>query len=180
MPAAVYIDVFDASVSDGGHLAYLSPQIEAILGYAPSAFVHDPELWPSLTHPEDRSRVVAALSEHWETGQPLRVDYRMIAADGSVVWVHDEAYAILDESTGQKRMSQGILVDTTEQKRLEAQLLHDAFHDPLTGLANRALFREHLDRTLRTFAPAPDRGRGPVPRHRRLQGRQRLARPRRR
>ena len=148
VPAAVYIDIFDVSVSDGGHLAYLSPQIEAILGYAPSAFVHDPELWPSLTHPEDRNRVVAALSEHWETGQPLRVDYRIIAADGSVVWVHDEAYAILDKSTGQKRMSQGILVDTTEQKRLEAQLLHDAFHDPLTGLANRALFREHLDRTL--------------------------------
>jgi diguanylate cyclase (GGDEF)-like protein/PAS domain S-box-containing protein len=148
VPAAVYIDVFDTSVSDGGHLAYLSPQIESILGYAPSAFVEDPELWPGLTHPEDRSRVVAALGDHWQTGQPLRVDYRMIAADGSVVWVHDEAYAIEDESTGKKRVSQGILVDTTEQKRLEAQLLHDAFHDPLTGLANRALFREHLDRTL--------------------------------
>ena len=135
-------------MTDGGHLAYLSPQIESILGYPPQAFLDDPELWPSLTHPEDRAKTVTALADHWTTGLPLRIDYRMIAADGSIVWVHDEAYAMRDESTGGRRVSQGLLVDTTEQKRLEAQLLHDAFHDPLTGLANRALFREHLDRTL--------------------------------
>ena len=148
VPAAVYIDVADPDVTDGGHLAYLSPQIESILGYPPQAFLADPELWPSLTHPEDRAKTVTALKDHWTTGLPLRIDYRMIAADGSIVWVHDEAYAMRDESTGGRRVSQGLLVDTTEQKRLEAQLLHDAFHDPLTGLANRALFREHLDRTL--------------------------------
>ena len=148
VPAAVYIDVADPGVTDGGHLAYMSPQIEAILGYPPEAFLEDPELWPRLTHPDDRSTTVAALAEHWKTEQPLRLDYRMIAADGSIVWVHDEAYAMRDETTGGRRVSQGLLVDTTEQKRLEAQLLHDAFHDPLTGLANRALFREHLDRAL--------------------------------
>ncbi len=148
VPAAVYIDVSDPAVSDGGRLAYMSPQIEAILGYPPAAFVEDPELWPSLTHPEDREKTLAALAEHWATGLPLRIDYRMVAADNSLVWVHDEAFLMHDETTGGRRVSQGLLVDTTEQKRLEAQLLHDAFHDPLTGLANRALFREHLDRTL--------------------------------
>jgi diguanylate cyclase (GGDEF)-like protein/PAS domain S-box-containing protein len=148
VPAAVYIDVSDAAVSDGGHLSYMSPQIEAILGYPPDAFLDDPELWPRLIHAEDHDRVVAALEEHWVTEQPLRVDYRMIKADGSLVWVHDEAYAIREEMTGGRRVSQGILVDTTEQKRLEAQLVHDAFHDPLTGLANRALFREHLERAV--------------------------------
>ena len=148
VPAAVYIDVADPEVTDGGHLEYLSPQIEAILGYPPQAFLDDPELWPSLTHPEDRAKTVTALKDHWTTGLPLRIDYRMIAADGSIVWVHDEAYSMRDASTGDRRVSQGLLVDTTEQKRLEAQLLHDAFHDPLTGLANRALFGEHLDRTL--------------------------------
>ncbi len=148
VPAAVYIDVADPGVTDGGHLAYMSPQIEAILGYPPEAFLRDPELWPRLTHPDDVPATLAALAEHWRTEQPLRLDYRMIAADGSIVWVHDEAYAMRDETSGGRRVSQGLLVDTTEQKRLEAQLLHDAFHDPLTGLANRALFREHLDRAL--------------------------------
>ncbi len=148
VPAAVYIDVADPGVTDGGHLAYMSPQIEAILGYPPEAFLDDPELWPRIIHPDDRATALAALADHWRTEQPLRLDYRMIAADGSIVWVHDEAYAMRDEATGGRRVSQGLLVDTTEQKRLEAQLLHDAFHDPLTGLANRALFREHLDRAL--------------------------------
>ena len=148
VPAAVYIDVADPGVTDGGHLAYMSPQIESILGYPPEAFLEDPELWPRLTHPDDRLATVAALAEHWATEQPLRLDYRMVKSDGSIVWVHDEAYAMRDDSTGGRRVSQGLLVDTTEQKRLEAQLLHDAFHDPLTGLANRALFREHLDRAL--------------------------------
>ena len=147
VPAAVYIDVSDASITDGGRLAYMSPQIESILGYPPSAFVDDPELWPRLIHADDREVTLAAYAQHWATEQPIRLDYRMIAADGSVVWVHDEAYAMTDES-GTRRVSQGLLVDTTEQKRLEAQLLHDALHDPLTGLANRVLFREHLDRAL--------------------------------
>ncbi len=51
-------------------------------------------------------------------------------------------------STAGRRVSQGLLVDTTEQKRLEEQLLHDALHDPLTGLANRVLFRDHVERAL--------------------------------
>jgi diguanylate cyclase (GGDEF)-like protein len=91
---------------------------------------------------------MAAYSDHWTTERPLRIDYRMIASDDSVVWVHDEAYAMREDSDDGMRVSQGLLVDTTEQKRLEAQLLHDTLHDPLTGLANRVLFREHADRAL--------------------------------
>jgi diguanylate cyclase (GGDEF)-like protein len=148
VPAAVYIDVADRNVTDGGRLAYMSPQIEAILGYPPADFLADPELWPGLIHPADRTVALAAYAEHWRTQKPLRIDYRMIAADESIVWVHDEAYALEGESPDGSRTSQGLLVDTTEQKRLEAQLLHDTLHDPLTGLANRVLFREHADRAL--------------------------------
>ncbi len=149
VPAAVYIDVADPSVSDGGRLAYMSPQIEAIVGYPPDAFLADPELWPRLIHPDDRKIALAAYVEHWATEAPLRADYRMIAQDGSVVWVHDEAYSMTEGSVvGGRRVSQGLLVDTTDQKTLEAQLLHDALHDPLTGLANRVLFADHVERAL--------------------------------
>jgi diguanylate cyclase (GGDEF)-like protein/PAS domain S-box-containing protein len=149
VPAAVYIDIEDTTVSDGGRLDYMSPQIEAILGYPPSAFVDDPELWPSLIHPEDRATSIEAYYVHWRTGEPLRVEYRMFARDGSTLWLRDEAFAMAQGPTDSRRRSQGLLVDITERKRLEAQLLHDAVHDPLTGLANRVLFREHLDRALR-------------------------------
>jgi diguanylate cyclase (GGDEF)-like protein/PAS domain S-box-containing protein len=154
VPAVVYIDVADRAVSDGGRLAYMSPQVEAILGYPPEAFVADPELWPSLIHVDDRPAAIVAYIDHWTTHEPLRADYRMVAKDGSVVWVHDEAYTMTEGSASGRRVSQGLLVDTTDQKRLEARLVHDALHDPLTGLANRVLFRDHLERALASRRPA--------------------------
>ena len=148
VPAAVYIDVADEDVSDGGRLAYMSPQIGGILGYRPDEFIADPELWPRLIHADDRAAAIAAYNEHWRTGRPLRAEYRMLARDGSEVWVRDEAYAMTEEALSGRPVSQGLLIDTTDRKRLEAQLLHDALHDPLTGLANRVLFRDHLERAL--------------------------------
>jgi diguanylate cyclase (GGDEF)-like protein/PAS domain S-box-containing protein len=148
VPAAVYIDMADGEVSDGGRLAYMSPQIQGILGYKPEEFVGDPELWPSLIHPDDREMAIGAYVDHWTTGRPLRAEYRMAAADGSEVWVRDEAFAMPAEATSGRPMSQGLVVDTTDRKRLEAQLLHDSLHDPLTGLANRILFRDHVERAL--------------------------------
>jgi len=68
VPAAVYIDMADPAVSDGGRLAYMSPQICGILGYRPDEFVDDPELWPSRIHPDDREAAIAAYGEHWRTG----------------------------------------------------------------------------------------------------------------
>jgi diguanylate cyclase (GGDEF)-like protein/PAS domain S-box-containing protein len=148
VPAAVYIDLADPDVSDGGRLAYMSPQITGILGYRPDELVDDPELWPSRIHPDDRTAAIAAYGEHWQTGQPLRAEYRMLARDGSEVWVRDEAYAMPDDTQSGRQMSQGLLIDTTDRKRLESKLIHDALHDPLTGLANRVLLRDHLERAL--------------------------------
>ena len=124
----------------------MSPQCGLILGFTPAEFIADPELWPRRIHTEDRDAAVARYAEHWRTGEPLRTDYRMITRDDRVVWVHDEAYAAIDAEG--RHVSQGLIVDTTDQKRLEAQLLHDALHDPLTGLANRVLFSDHLERAL--------------------------------
>ena len=148
VPAAVYIDMADVGVTDGGRLAYMSPQIRGILGFRPEEFMTDPELWPSRLHPDDRAEALAAYVEHWRTGQPLRAEYRMIARDGTEVWVRDEAFAMPEETITGRSVSQGLIVDTTDRKRLEAQLLHDSLHDPLTGLANRVLFRDHVERSL--------------------------------
>jgi diguanylate cyclase (GGDEF)-like protein/PAS domain S-box-containing protein len=148
VPAAVYIDLADPDVSDGGRLAYMSPQITGILGYRPDELVDDPELWPSRIHPDDRAAAIAAYEEHWQTGEPLRAEYRMLARDGTEVWVRDEAYGMPDDNQSGRQMSQGLLIDITDRKRLESKLIHDALHDPLTGLANRVLLRDHLERAL--------------------------------
>jgi diguanylate cyclase (GGDEF)-like protein/PAS domain S-box-containing protein len=148
VPAAVYIDLADPDVSDGGRLAYMSPQITAMLGYRPEELVGDPELWPSRIHPDDRAAAIAAYAAHWQTGEPLRAEYRMLARDGSEVWVRDEAYGMPDDTQSGRQMSQGLLIDITDRKRLESRLIHDALHDPLTGLANRVLLRDHLERAV--------------------------------
>jgi diguanylate cyclase (GGDEF)-like protein/PAS domain S-box-containing protein len=148
VPAAVYIDMADPEVTDGGRLAYMSPQISGLLGYRPEEFVADPELWPSRIHPEDRAYALAAYDDHWRTGEPLRAEYRMLARDGTEVWVRDEAFAMPDDGQSGGRVSQGLIVDTTDRKRLESKLIHDALHDPLTGLANRVLLRDHVERAI--------------------------------
>jgi diguanylate cyclase (GGDEF)-like protein/PAS domain S-box-containing protein len=155
VPAAVYIDMADPDVSDGGRLAYMSPQITGILGYRPEELVNDPELWPSRIHPDDRAGAIAAYEDHWRTGEPLRAEYRMLARDGSEVWVRDEAYGMPDDTQSGRQMSQGLLVDITDRKRLESKLIHDALHDPLTGLANRVLLRDHLERALARRSRSP-------------------------
>jgi len=148
VPAAVYIDLADPEVSDGGRLAYMSPQISGILGYRPEELVSDPELWPSRIHPDDRAAAISAYEAHWRTGEPLRAEYRMLARDGTEVWVRDEAYGMPDDTQSGRQLSQGLLIDITDRKRLESKLIHDALHDPLTGLANRVLLRDHLERAL--------------------------------
>jgi len=148
VPAAVYIDMADPDVSDGGRLAYMSPQITGILGYRPEELVDDPELWPSRIHPDDRAAAFAAYAAHWLTGEPLRAEYRMLGRDGTEVWLRDEAYGMPDDTRSGRQVSQGFLVDITDRKRLESKLIHDALHDPLTGLANRVLLHDHLARAL--------------------------------
>ena len=148
VPAAVYIDMADPDVSDGGRLAYMSPQIMGILGYRPEELLDDPELWPSRIHPDDRRTALAAYEAHWQTGEPLRAEYRVVGRDGTEVWVRDEAYGMPDDTRSGRQVSQGLLVDITDRKRLESKLIHDALHDPLTGLANRVLLRDHLERAL--------------------------------
>ena len=148
VPAAVYIDVHDPANTGGGRVSYMSPQIESILGYPPEAFTTDADLWTSRIHPGDAERTIAAYEEHWASKRPLRADYRMLDHEGSIVWVHDEAFSMTEGAETGRHVSQGLVVDTTEQKRLEQQLVHDALHDPLTGLANRVLFRDHVERAI--------------------------------
>src|SRR4249919_3650670 len=71
----------------------------------------------------------------------------MVRPDGRIVWIRDRAFAHRDDA-GRVLWEQGILFDVTELKEAEARIAHMAFHDGLTGLANRQLFEETLSLAL--------------------------------
>ncbi len=146
IPAITYLEVPE---DDHGKTIYVSPQIETILGVTPEAWI-DPgeegDLWVRMIHPDDRERVLREYEE-WVAGGPDLSDYRMIRPDGQVVWIRDRGTPIRDKD-GALIMDQGFMFDVTDQKKAEEQIAFLAYHDPLTGLANRKMFEEMLEAAL--------------------------------
>ena len=114
IPAVTYID----SVDDPDTSLYTSPQIEQMLGYTPQEWQNE-KLWPKRLHPDDRERVLAA-DKRFEAGseEPFSEEYRLLAKDGSVVWVREEAVLVRD-GAGEPLYWQGVFYDLTERKVLE-------------------------------------------------------------
>ncbi len=117
IPAVVYIEGEGGS-DDAPY--YISPQYEELFGYTPEERQANPTLWRELLHPEDRDRAVDAAQRSYEVGS-FSEDYRMVARDGRIVWVHDETVLIKD-AEGKPLFWQGVMYDITEQKRAEQEL----------------------------------------------------------
>lgn len=116
-------DVFWMEDIASNRLIYLSPSFEEMLGFPRRQFDDRPDTWAELIHPDDRDWVHQAVVEAhstWEfPSEGLR--YRMVRANGEVLWVNDRAFLIRD-SEGKPWRLTGVIRDITSQLALESQL----------------------------------------------------------
>jgi two-component system cell cycle sensor histidine kinase/response regulator CckA len=116
LPLVTYIEPLDASSP-----AYISPQIAGLSGYTAEEWEGESDFFSRVLHPEDRARVVAELDAMHHDGEPLDTEYRLLAKNGRVVWIHDGAVVVHDDQ-GRDIYSQGYMLDVTERRRSEEAL----------------------------------------------------------
>ncbi len=172
MPAVTFMASLDGRANE----FYVSPQIEKLLGFSQQEWLNDPVLWYTRLHPDDRERWHREFAQTCSAGTEFCAEYRFLAKSGKVVWVQGEAKMIRD-AQGAPLMLHGIAFDITARKEAEnvlersrdeleemvrtrtAELARAALIDKLTGLPNRSLLMDRLQKTLdrsrrsaRTFA----------------------------
>lgn len=103
-------------------------------------------LWLDLIHPDDRVLLLDYFDDP-AVGKFLDVEYRLLAGQDEVRWLHCQAEMSWIETAQQFRIN-GVVRDISDRKRAEQQLRHNAQHDSLTNLANRAYFSEHVAKLL--------------------------------
>jgi diguanylate cyclase (GGDEF)-like protein/PAS domain S-box-containing protein len=132
-------------IKPNGTIRYVSPSVARVLRYDPAPLIG--RVFVELLDPEDRERARGYLRDASESaGVSPPVEWRFRQPDGSSLHAEVIATNLLHDPT-----VRGIVLNTrdvSERKRLEQQLTHQAFHDPLTGLANRALFRDRVSHAL--------------------------------
>jgi diguanylate cyclase (GGDEF)-like protein len=94
-------------------------------------------------HPDDRAAVEAAAQRCRDEGAPIHIDHRIVVPEGERV-LQTQAQLVLD-SEGRPRGIEGTALDVTDRRRVEEQIRWLAYHDSLTGLGNRMLFRERIE-----------------------------------
>lgn len=115
IPAVVFMAFLDKGIGE----AYVSPQIEEMLGFSQEEWLNDPVRWYQQIHPEDKARWSIEAAGLFMSGQPLKSLYRVLARDGHVVWFHCEAKMVRNDE-GQPWFIHGVAFDISELKRAEA------------------------------------------------------------
>lgn len=126
-------------------ITYQTSSAQRILGYGPGALEN--KRLTSLLHPQDAERAMAAYGGvAFRAGALATAEWRVRHGDGS--WRDLEV--VITNLLGEPTVEGIVLTlrDVTERKRLEEELKHQAFHDALSGLANRPLFRDRLEHAL--------------------------------
>ncbi|MBI3527078.1 MAG: EAL domain-containing protein [Betaproteobacteria bacterium] len=138
-------EVFWISEPGCTRVIYVSPAYEQMWGRSVEETLANPLDWIESVHPDDRQRVAGVVRQS-DTGR-FDHEYRIVRPDGSLRWIHDRAFPVLDEC-GKVMLVTGIAEDITARKETEECLLYLAHYDSLTGLPKRLLFYDRLRQSL--------------------------------
>ncbi len=96
-----------------------------------------------LVHPDDRKRVTGELTLQLSQGTGYELEYRAVSTQGRTRWLLDQGRIFKGQETGEQYL-QGLVVDITKQRAIRDEYEYICFHDPLTGLYNRAYFEREI------------------------------------
>jgi PAS domain S-box-containing protein len=99
---------------------FVSQQAERILGYPVENWTHEKDFWQNHIHPEDKEMAVNICKHLASEQNHSDFEYRMIAADGRVVWLRDMVSVRVKKNNSP--LVQGIMVDVTNQKAVEEKI----------------------------------------------------------
>ena len=117
LPAVVYLD----SVREGAPMIDVSPGVTDLLGIPREAFLSRAYAWSDTVHPDDLDRVLAESERAVITGEPFRIEYRVIHPDARTVWIREDSVLVSDE-VGRPLHWIGTMLDITELMRTQAEL----------------------------------------------------------
>jgi diguanylate cyclase (GGDEF)-like protein/PAS domain S-box-containing protein len=127
---------------------YFSPRWIALLGYTEKEISDNPSEWFGRVHPEDLDQLKGDIAAHLEGSTKRFVnEHRLFHKSGRYRWVMVQGLAVKESGQKPHRMA-GSLTDVSARRSTEERLRHDAMHDPLTNLPNRAYFIDQLRRAI--------------------------------
>lgn len=128
---------------------YFSDRWKHMLGYEVDEINDDIQEWFGRVHEEDLPRLRAQIDTYKNSGtEHFESEFRIQLKDGSYRWFLSRGIALREGKTNTAYRMAGSQTDIHDRKRAEEQLLHDAFHDALTGMPNRALFLDRVGRAI--------------------------------
>jgi diguanylate cyclase (GGDEF)-like protein/PAS domain S-box-containing protein len=139
--------VWDWNIQTGE--AHYSKRWKEMLGFAENEIQNQASEWLDRVHPEDTSRVMAAIQAHIDGKTPsAEIEFRMLCKDGRWTWILGRGIVASRTSDGRPLRLVGTNTDVAARKRVEEQIRQQALLDALTGLPNRRMLGDRLDQAM--------------------------------